>query len=135
MEVYAQGETRWAPASFPMDFESLADPLAHVLEAGDLNVDAVAARAAQTLGKRWPWLQGLAQRYVQAFAGKVRPRHGEVVEFLRHDRGLRAARANLRDKLQIATLITDQQLMRPVSAAQSWLVRPIASPGELADWL
>jgi RNA-directed DNA polymerase len=95
----------------------------------------VEARAARTLGRRWRWLRPLAGRYVEAFAGRTRPRHRDVVRFLLHDPGFERARAKYRNEISIAQWIPEPQRMQPVEAAQHWNLPVMESMGSLADWL
>jgi hypothetical protein len=109
--------------------------LARSLLAGEPTVEGLQARAERTLGRRWRWLQPLAVRYAAAFAGGTRPRHREVVRFLRDDPGFESARAKYRQQLSIAEWIAEPQRMRPVRAAEDWQLPAISSVGELAEWL
>jgi hypothetical protein len=61
---------------------SLLIVLARAFLAGEQSVEQVVVRAGQTLGNDWPWLRPLAQRYLNTYAGRTRPRHREVVQFL-----------------------------------------------------
>jgi len=67
--------------------------LARSFLAGEPAVKDVHSRAARTLGRPWRWLGPLATRYVEAFAGRTRPRHRDVVRFLLEDKGFARARA------------------------------------------
>ncbi len=82
------------------------------------------------LGKR-RWLRPLARRYLEAFAGRIRPRHREVVAFLTHaSPALRKAR-----RISIAHWTAGPQSMQPVPAAADWPIPPIPSIGDLCDFL
>src|ERR1035438_8538093 len=124
-----------------MPFEDVISPLARSLlggglvMGGELAVDDVHARAVRTLGRPWKWLKPLAQRYVKAFAGRTRPRHRDVVQFLLHDRGYQRALAKYREELSIAEWIAEPQRMQPVAKAQGWQLPVIESAGDLAAWL
>jgi RNA-directed DNA polymerase len=109
--------------------------LARSLLAGEAVPDEVHARAARTLGQSWRWLRPLATRYVEAFAGRTRPRHRDVVRFLLRDSGFRRARAKYRDELTIAEWIAEPQRMDPVEAARRWDLPVIESTRGLAEWL
>jgi hypothetical protein len=109
--------------------------LARSLLAGEPVVEDVRARAARTLGRPWRWLGPLAARYVEAFGTGARPRHRDVVRFLRSDSGFEQARAKYRHLLSIAEWVEEPQRMRPVAAVQGWKVPAIESVGELAEWL
>jgi RNA-directed DNA polymerase len=114
---------------------TLISALARSLVAGELTVDAASARATRTLGRRWRWIGPLAQRYVETFGGRVRPRHREVVQFLLGDPGFRRAHAKYRDQLSIAEWLPEPQRMQAVAAAQRWQIPAIETTGDLADWL
>ena len=109
--------------------------LAASLLAGDDDLDSIVARVTQTLGQEWPWLRPLAQRYVQAFSGKTRPRACDVVEFLDNDRSLRRAWAYHKSKIAVASWMNAPQRMQPVPAAARWDLPPIESVPALAEWL
>ena len=121
------------PAS--ADVASVISVLARSLLAGEPTVDEAHSRAVRTLGRPWRWLQPLAQRYVEAFAGSTRPRHRDVVRFLREDSGFAEARAKYRRKIAIAEWLAEPQRMQPVEAAERWDLPTIESVGALADWL
>jgi RNA-directed DNA polymerase len=117
-----------------------ADPfvisvLARSLFAGEAIVDDVHSRAVRTLGRSWRWLRPLARRYVEAFAGRTRPRHREVFQFLLNDAGFDDACAKYRKEISIAHWIAEPQRMLPVEAAQGWNLPAIETVGDLADWL
>lgn len=118
-----------------MPTSAVISALARSILAGELIVDGVEARAMRTLGRRWRWLRPLAGRYVDAFAGRTRPRHREVVGFLLNDPGFQHARAKYRNEISIAEWIAEPQRMQPVAAAQRWNLPVIESIGSLADWL
>jgi hypothetical protein len=109
--------------------------LARSLIAGELIVDDVEACAVRTLGRRWRWLRPLAGRYVEAFAGRTRPRHRDVFQFLLDDPGFVEARAKYRTEIAIAEWIPEPQRMQPVAAAQNWELPVIENVSDLADWL
>ena len=110
---------------------TLADVLAGAFLAGDPTRDQIVARAAHTLGRRWPFLNGVAQRYVAAIAGRTRPRHRDVVEFLNHDPNF----TRHAHRLSVAHLLTGPPRMQPVVAAASWDIPEITTTGALAAWL
>jgi RNA-directed DNA polymerase len=103
-----------------MRASALISVLARSLLAGEPLTDQVHARAVRTLGKSWRWLRPLATRYVEAFAGRTRPRHRDVVQFLLQDPGFTRARQKYRYELKIAEWIPEPGRMQPVSAAQRW---------------
>ena len=146
-----------------MPASAVISVLARSLLAGEATVEAVHERAVRTLGRPWRWLRPLAARYAAAFGGKARPRHRDVVLFLRNDSGLRRAWAKCRDELSIRSLfsvnssgnrvarglveaplrhhlsvaqwLAEPQRMQPVSAAERWDLPIIETAGDLADWL
>jgi hypothetical protein len=109
--------------------------LARSLLAGEPEVDDLLARAARTLGHNWRWLRPLVVRYLDAFAGRTRPRHRDAVQFLLDDEGFRQAHARHRREIQIAEWLPAPSRMQPVPAAQSWNLPAIESAGDLAAWL
>jgi RNA-directed DNA polymerase len=109
--------------------------LARAFLAGEPAVEHVIARARQTLGRHWRWLGPLAQRYIETFAGRTRPRRRDVVQFLWQDEGVARAHSKYRHELRVAQWLTEPQQMQPVDAAAAWDVPSIESPAALADWL
>ena len=109
--------------------------LARSLLAGEMAVDAVHGRAVRTLGRPWRWLQPLAVRYVESFAAGLRPRHREVVRFLRDDPGFRRAWVKYGHELSIAEWVGEPPRMQPVTAAREWSIPAIKAVGDLAEWL
>jgi RNA-directed DNA polymerase len=102
---------------------------------GDFAVESAVVRLTHTLGRPWPWLRPLARRYIKAFANHTRPRHSDVVQFLRHDLGLRRVWDLHHRELPIKHWLTEPQQMQPIPAASSWLLPSIETPQALADWL
>jgi len=113
----------------------LIDVLASSLLSGELNADHARARIFKTLGRPSLRMGRLARRFVKAFAGRTRPCHCDVVEFLRRDAGFKRAWTEHRNELSIAQWIPEPQQMQPVAAAAGWALPAIESLGELADWL
>ncbi|HLJ86284.1 MAG TPA: reverse transcriptase family protein [Candidatus Angelobacter sp.] len=113
----------------------LLEQLARSMLAGDPSVEQIVARCSHTLGQHWHWLSPLANRYVRRFAGQTRPRHREVVEFLRNDRGFRAARSKHRKELLVVQWLTEPAKMQPVAVARAWGLPVLESIGVLARWL
>ena len=109
--------------------------LARTLLAGEQTVEEARARAGRTLGRPWRWLGPLAARYVAAFASGTRPRHRDVVRFLRNDSGFQSAWARYGHQLSIAEWLAEPPRMQPVRAAQGWELPVIETVGDLADWL
>jgi RNA-directed DNA polymerase len=114
---------------------SLVSALARSFLAGELSVEEVVARSSHALGRPWPWLHPLAQRYVKTFTGHVRPRQRDTVEFLVHDRGFQRAWSKHKHQLAVAHWLTEPQQMQPVAAAELWNVPELESSGALANWL
>jgi RNA-directed DNA polymerase len=116
-----------------MSSRSLVNVLARSFLAGETAVEPIVARGARTLGRHWRWLRPLARRYVASIAGRIRPRHRDVVQFLRHDPGFE--RALSKHKLSVVDWLAEPPRMQPVPAAHAWEVPAIESAGALADWL
>ena len=110
---------------------ALISALARSLIAGEPTVEAITTRAARTLGRTWRWLRPLARRYVQAFDGRTRPRHRDVVQFLIADAGFQRARVRHRKRLRIAEWLNEPQRMR----SRQRDLPPIETVGDLARWL
>ena len=104
--------------------------LARSFLAGDPHIDALQARAIRTLGRPWRWLRPLATRYAHKFAGPIRPRHREVIRFLRDDAGFKTATAKYGRRISIA-----QWIVEPVRMEAKWDLPIIESAGALAEWL
>jgi RNA-directed DNA polymerase len=108
--------------------------LARAFLAGEPAVEDVIARARRTLGRHWRWLRPLAQRYIETFAGRTRPRRRDVVQFFSHDRGLARALSKYGHELGVEQWLTEPQEMQPVEAAGAWDIPSIESVAALADW-
>ncbi|HEY2914361.1 MAG TPA: hypothetical protein VGK21_13445 [Candidatus Angelobacter sp.] len=109
--------------------------LARSFLSGPPNVEEIVSRASFVLGKPCRWLRPLAKRYLKVVAGHPRPRHRDVVQFLRNDLQLRRILSRHQRGLSIAHFITGPQAMQPVAAAKNWPVPQIESVGALAQWL
>jgi hypothetical protein len=112
--------------------------LARAFVTGEPTLEAILARAAKTLGKRWRWLEPVAVRYLQTFQpGDLRPQplEREIYECLRDDRGVVQALTRYGPRLQVAHWVVGEPGMQPVLAARAWPVPAIATEGALADWL
>jgi len=114
---------------------SLLRVLARSFLAGEPTLEQITARASRTLGRQWRWLRPLAQRYLQAVAGRTRPRHRDVIQFLLDDRAFRRAWSKHFHELSVEQWLTEPQRMQPVPAAGKWNVPRIESVGVLCDWL
>jgi RNA-directed DNA polymerase len=113
---------------------SLLKVLANAFLAGEPAVEPVIARARRTLGRHWRWLRPLAQRYIETFAGRTRPRRRGVVQFLLQDTGVASAQSKYRYELRVEQWLAEPQQMQPVEAAAAWDVPSIESVAALADW-
>ncbi len=109
--------------------------VAHSLLAGEFSVVAAEARLERTLGRRWFWARSLVNRYIARFRDETRPRHIDVVEFLRKDRQFQSNAFRYRAQLRIQNWIPEPSVMQPVAAARSWNVPAIETLAELAQWL
>ena len=109
--------------------------LANAILSGEQERDAVATRLAHALGRNWRWIRPLAGRYVETFAGHIRPRRRDLISFLRVDPGLVDAAYKYGHQIKILHWITGLQPMQPMPAAQNWAVPSIETVGALADWL
>ena len=109
--------------------------LARALMTGEQEERSAAGRLEAAVGKRWRSLPGLAERYLEAFAGRKRPGVQDVVEFLLGDTGFRRVRHRLFYGVPSRSWVTEPDGMRPVAAAAGWEIPAIDSVGGLADWL
>jgi RNA-directed DNA polymerase len=134
-ELLTQGQTRWGiPPPLAMPDFSLLDALARALLAGEPASSLLLDRCRRTLGRGWRWLRPLTARYLARFGTKARPRHREVVQFLREDAGMQRALSKHYDEIVIAELLSPPQGMFP-RRADHWDVPAIESTGDLAKWL
>lgn len=118
-----------------MPNSTLLNVLARSFLASEPTVEQIVARCIHILGRPWRWLPPLARRYVKTFSGHTRPRHRDVVLFLRKDPGFNRALLKHGHELSLKRWLTEPQQMRPVSAAAAWDIPPIESIAALADWL
>ena len=118
-----------------MQASAVISVLARSFLAGEPTIDGVHSRAIRTLGRSWRWLRPLAHRYLQAFSGRTRPRHRDVVRFLSEDAGFRRACTKYRWELDVAEWLAEPQRMQPVGAARGWDLPAIETVGDLARWL
>jgi hypothetical protein len=102
--------------AFVLPDSPLFDALAAAYQAGEPEAEQVVERGGVTPGRRWRWLRPLADRYVQAKAGGARPRHRDVVQFLREDRGFHRTCAKYFDELPVPHRLVAPQRMLPVAA-------------------
>jgi len=114
---------------------SLVSVLARAFLAGEPTAEQIAIRSNQALGRQWPWVPPLAERYLLAFAGTTSPRHREVIAFLQADDGFHRARSKHAAEISIARWLTEPVQMQPVEAGAAWPVPVIETAGDLADLL
>jgi RNA-directed DNA polymerase len=113
---------------------SLLRTLAASFVAGETTTEQITARLSSTLGRHWGWLGPLAQRYVKFVSARTRPRHSEVVQFLRHDAGFRRAWSRHKNEISIEQWLSGPAQMQPVTAAAVWDLPAIESVKDLAAW-
>ena len=118
-----------------MPASALLDVLANALLSGEQEVGAASFRVQHVLGRNWRWIPPLAARYLEAFAGRLRPRRREVVAFLREDQGFTRARRKYRRQIRLLHWVTGPQSMQPVAAAVEWPIPRVETVGALAEWL
>ena len=123
------------PPPFVMPKSPVLGVLARCFATGEPGVDQIVARSSQALGRPWRWLRSLAQRYVAAIAGRTRPRHRDVLHFLRLDAGFQDAWSKYGNRISVEHWLTGPQVMQPVAAAASWAIPAIETAGALAEWL
>jgi RNA-directed DNA polymerase len=117
-----------------MQRSSFLRVLATSILTGEPTAEQITFRLSRTLGRPWRWIRPLAHRYVRKFAGRIRPRRRDVVQFLQHDAGFgRAWREHLHE-LSVEQWLAEPQRMQPVAAAEKWDLPVIESTGALADW-
>jgi len=116
-----------------MRHSTLVDALARSLLEGEATNGLILSRCWRTLGRRWNWVRPLARRYQEKFGAGTRPRHREVVLFLRNDAGFERAWSKHSAELVIADPLKLSQKMQP--ARDTWDVPPIESTADLARWL
>src|SRR5215470_11694178 len=92
--------------------------IARVFLSGEPAPEQIVSRCSRAMGKSWRWLPGLAKRYVANFSGKTRPRHKDVVEFLRNDPKFQKIWHKYARGWWIADWIAEPQQMHPVAAAR-----------------
>src|SRR5580704_5261911 len=111
----AHAESDWLgfPPPVPMSTPALISALARSLMAAEPTAAGALARARRTLGQPWRWLHPLSVRYAAEFGGRTRPRHRDVVRFLREDPGLRRALIAHRDRIVVAEWLTESNEMQP----------------------
>ena len=68
--------------------------------------DLLVARCSRTLGRPWRWLRPLALRYLDRFATATRPRHRDVVLFLKNDFGFQRALREIFHELAVDQWLT-----------------------------
>lgn len=118
-----------------MPVPTLVTVLALAFLSGEPSLDGIVARSSAALGRQYRWLTPLARRYLKLFAAHTRPRHRDVVGFIRSDPKFQRIWQKYKKGMRSAHWITGPQQMQPVPAARNWPVPRIESIGELANWL
>jgi RNA-directed DNA polymerase len=117
-----------------MSAASFVSILASSFLAGEPTVDGIVSRASLVVGREFRWLRPLAKRYLKQFAGHTRPRHRDVVQFIRQDSRFQRMWSKSGRRMSLARWLTGPQQMQPVAAAVNWPIARIESVGALADW-
>ena len=118
-----------------MQDSSLLGAMAQAFLAGEATVELLVYRCSRTLGKSWRWIRPLALRYLGTFGVATRPRHRDVIQFLRNDAGFQRALSKYPDELLVKEMLIAPHEMQPAAAARAWDLPAIDSPGDLAKWL
>ena len=123
-----------------LNYSTLAAALARAMLAGDANEDAMTARCARMLGRRWRWLRPLMRRYgvwasLRGEVYSLGPKRREVTEWLRNDAGFAGAWGKYRGQISIAQWLTESPGMSPLAKTREWKLPAIATEGALAEWL
>jgi retron-type reverse transcriptase len=118
-----------------MPVPSLVTVLSRAFLAGQPAVEEIVARCTFVSGKPFRWLRPLARKYVKEFAGRARPRHRDVVQFIWRDPGFQRIWTKYQPRLSAAHWLTGPSQMQPALTAKTWPVPPIESTRDLADWL
>ena len=118
----------------PVPHPSFTSALARTILAGEMNADAIVLRCSELTGRRWRWLRPLANRYLTMLGDQARPRHRQVVAFLRKDEHFQDVLRRYSSELRIETCLHAPHRMRPVRAASAWNLPAIETVGELAHW-
>ncbi|KAA6465438.1 RNA-directed DNA polymerase [Acidobacteria bacterium AB60] len=133
------GQTRWSTPLAPRLSKSvLIRALATAFLHGEPTTEELIQRAAHTLGRNWRWLRPVARRFVERFAGKVRPTRRSVLAFLREDENVNRTWHSRRHQLTVASWVVEPDgpaAMQPMAAAADWPIPAIATVGDLARWL
>lgn len=135
-DLLVQSRTRWSVLPpHQMSKQTVLSTLARSFLAGPQTLEQLIKRSSKALGKRWRWLRPLARRYTEVFAGRIRPREREIVQFLANQPEFREAWAKHSGKISVACWPTEPQKMQPTPAARHWKIPAIESIGDLAGWL
>jgi hypothetical protein len=130
-----QSQTRWSISLFrPPHNPALLKVMARSFLCCRPDRDEIARHAAIALGHPWPWLRPIAGRFVESFGQHVRPRHRDLVEFLRRDLAFKRASDQHGEKITVQSWVTGPEPMLPVPAASDWNIPQIESKSELATW-
>ena len=109
--------------------------LAKAILAGEQERDAVAARLVHVLGRNWRWIRPLAGRYVEIFAGRIRPRRRDLISFLRVDPGLVEAGQNTEIRSKSCTGSPGRSRCSRCPRRETGPIPRIETVGGLAEWL
>lgn len=117
-----------------MPQSSILWALAQALLDGEPSPELLFDRCSRTVGRRWRWLRPLIGRYLEQF-GNARPRHRDVIRFLRNDPGFGRARSKYSEEISVRGWSDTRPTMQPIAAASAWKLPAIETPGDLAQWL
>jgi hypothetical protein len=117
-----------------MGFAHLINALATAFLHGEAEADLLTERIQRVVPGNWRWVRPLVERYLERMSGR-RPRHRDVVAFLRQDRGLLRAYGIHRHRLIVTEPLPPLPQMRPVAAAAAWNLPEITTESAVARWL
>ena len=101
---------------------------------GALTKKGLVTRGAAVIGRRYVWLQRLADRIIAEFGPGSRPRIYRLERFILNDQKFFRAY----ERRSVRFLLQPRFLARMCPAAgppRKWKVRPLRTIGELAEWL
>jgi len=129
-------QTRWSILLPQNRFNPhLPSALARVFLNAEPNVDDIVTQTSVMLGRRWRWIAPVAQRFVEKFGNRTRPRQREVERFLLSDPSFQRAIEKRGAALQIAIWPIVEPRMQPVAAAKNWRIPALLTESDLAAWL
>lgn len=114
----------------------IAEAIADAVLTGPREIAAYVERTAYVLGRKHRWLTPMCRRLFDAFGSLLEERdRPKIVEWIRNDRGFRAAWKVARPP-QIARYLLGPPRMSPRQGALAACALPdLPAPGDLADWL